>query len=94
MPLGVPGCEAERQEMADNSVGGSYASYRWQGRQWAFPIDAAAQVQAYRPGLIAGPAKTWDDVITLAEQGKVIFPLRAPHSLMSFFTLAANLGTP
>jgi multiple sugar transport system substrate-binding protein len=30
----------------------------------------------------------------LAERGKVLIPLRPPHSLMTFFTLAANLGTP
>lgn len=92
--LDVAGREAERDEMANHSVGGSYASYQWAGRQWAFPIDAAAQVQAYRPDLISGPAKTWDEVIELAQAGKIILPMRPPHSLMSFFTLAANLGTP
>jgi multiple sugar transport system substrate-binding protein len=94
LPLDVPGREAERAEMAQHSVGGSYRSYEWDGHQWAFPIDAAAQVQAYRPDLLAGPARTWDEVIALAEEGKIILPLRPPHSLMSFFTLAANLGTP
>lgn len=94
LPLDVPGREAERRDMADHSVGGSYASYQWGGRQWAFPIDAAAQVQAYRPDLVEGPARSWDEVIALAKAGKVILPMRAPHSLMSFFTLAANLGKP
>jgi multiple sugar transport system substrate-binding protein len=94
LPLDVPGREAERQDMANHSVGRSYASYEWDGRQWALPIDAAAQVQAYRPDLIKGPACSWGEVIDLAKAGKVIFPLRPPHSLMSFFTLAANLGTP
>lgn len=94
LPLDIAGREAERDEMADHSVGGSYASYQWAGHQWAFPIDAAAQVQAYRPDLVSGPAKTWDEVIELAQAGKIILPMRPPHSLMSFFTLAANLGTP
>ncbi|MFY9511985.1 MAG: carbohydrate ABC transporter substrate-binding protein, partial [Rubrivivax sp.] len=35
--------------IADGSVGASYNSYHWQGRQWALPIDAATQVQAWRP---------------------------------------------
>jgi multiple sugar transport system substrate-binding protein len=34
------------------------------------------------------------DVIRKAEDGLVIWPLRPPHVLMSFFTLAANLGHP
>jgi multiple sugar transport system substrate-binding protein len=41
-----------------------------------------------------GPAKTWDEVMALAAEGRVQLPLRNPHSLMVFYTLAANLGTP
>ena len=76
------------------SVGPSFRSYTYAGRQWALPIDAAAQVQAWRPDLMARPAKTWDEVMALAGEGKVQLPLRNPHSLMVFYTLAANLGTP
>lgn len=93
-PLDVPGCEAEREEMARNSVGQSYPSYTWQGHQWAFPIDAAAQVMVYRDDLVTDLPTTWDDVIALAKSGRVILPMRPPHSLMTFFTLAANLGNP
>jgi multiple sugar transport system substrate-binding protein len=75
-------------------VGPSFRSYTFAGRQWALPIDAAAQVQAWRPDLIARAAKTWDEVMTLAAEGRVLLPLRNPHSLMVFYTLAANLGTP
>lgn len=94
LPLDVPGREAERVGLAAGSVGASYQSYFWAGRQWAFPIDAAAQVQAWRPDLIAAPAKTWDEVVALAAEGRVMLPMRPPHSLMSFYTLAANLGRP
>jgi len=93
-PLDVPGREAERAELAAHSVGPSYASYDYAGHQWAFPIDAAAQVQAFRPDLLDGPVTRWAEAAALARQGKVILPMRAPHSLMSFYTLAANLGTP
>jgi len=93
-PLDVKGREAERAGLSAGSVGRSYPSYDWDGRQWAFPIDAAAQVQAWRPDLIAAPPKTWDEVLALAADGRVLCPLRPPHSLMVFFTLAANLGTP
>jgi multiple sugar transport system substrate-binding protein len=93
-PLDVPSREAEGDVLAENSVGGSYPSYNYQGHQWALPIDAAAQVQISRPDKLENPVTAWDEVIRLAEQGKVILPLRAPHSLMCFYTLAANLGHP
>lgn len=93
-PLDVSGREAERAALAAASVGQSYPSYTWQGRQWAFPIDAASPVQAYRPDLIEKPVESWSAVLDLARQGKVLQSLRPPHSLMVFFTLAANLGTP
>jgi len=94
LPLDVPGHAADAAALAAASVGQSFASYSWGGRQWALPVDAAAQVQAWRPDLIAGPARTFDEVMALAAAGRVLVPLRPPHSLMLFFTLAANLGHP
>jgi len=94
LPLDVPGRETELKELADGSVGQSFPSYNWQGRQWAFPLDAATQVQAWRPDLMDKPATSWGQVLRLARSGKVLLPLRSPHSLMSFYTLVANAGTP
>ena len=94
LPLDVPEHAADAAALAGGSVGPSFASYIWAGRLWALPVDAAAQVQAWRPDLIPAPAKTWDEVMALAADGRVLCPLRPPHSLMVFFTLAANLGTP
>ncbi|MDX8533519.1 extracellular solute-binding protein [Mesorhizobium sp. VK25A] len=93
-PLDVPGREAEREALARGSVGESYPSYTWQGRQWGFPIDAATQVQAWRPDLIEAAPAIWTEVLALAEQGRVLLPLRPPHSLMCLYTLAADLGRP
>ncbi|MEY4984063.1 MAG: hypothetical protein RIR62_2329 [Pseudomonadota bacterium] len=76
------------------TVGKSFASYHLAGHQWALPIDAATQVQAIRPDLRDRPARNWDDVMAAARDGAVIWPLRPPHGLMAFFTLAANLGDP
>ncbi|MGH6805851.1 MAG: extracellular solute-binding protein, partial [Ensifer adhaerens] len=90
-PLDVAGREAERSALAAGSVGQSYPSYAWNGRQWAFPIDAATQVQAWRPDL-GDRVSTWSDMLDLARKGKVLLPMRPPHSLMSFYTLCANLG--
>jgi len=56
----------------DASVGRSSESYVWEGRRWALPVDAAAQVAAYRPDLLeragATPPETWDDVGRLAHR--------------------------
>lgn len=93
-PLDVPGRDAARSALAAGSVGKSYPSYEWQGRQWAFPIDAATQVQAWRPDLLAAPLVRWGELLDLARRGRVLLPLRPPHSLMTFFTLAGNLGKP
>jgi multiple sugar transport system substrate-binding protein len=82
------------QALAGASVGASYASYFWRGQQWALPIDAASQVQAWCPDRIAAPAADWDEVIALAREGRVTLPLRSPHALMCLFTLVAQLGTP
>jgi len=94
LPLDVPGREAELKALADGSVGQSFPSYNWQGHQWAFPLDAATQVQAWRPDLIKKPATSWAEVLELARTGKVLLPLRSPHSLMCFYTFAANNGSP
>ncbi len=81
-------------QLASESVGRSFESYRYQDRQWALPLDAAAQVQACRPDHLPGPVARWADVVSLARDGKVIWPLRSPHILMSFFTLMGNIGSP
>jgi multiple sugar transport system substrate-binding protein len=93
-PLDRPGREAELAALARHSVGASYRSYTWEGRQWAFPIDAATQVQVWQPERIGRAPASWREIVDLARDGAVLLPLRVPHSLMSFYTLTANLGGP
>lgn len=93
-PLDVPGRELERSSLEAGSVGQSYPSYNWEGRQWAFPIDAASQVMAYRADRLPQPPRRWREVVDLAGERRIIVPMRAPHSLMLVLTLAANLGAP
>ena len=80
--------------IADGSLGGSYESYAWAGRQWALPIDAAAQVSVWREGVRDAAAPDWAAVLEAAKAGRMIWPLKPVHALMSFFSLAANRGTP
>ena len=93
-PLDLPERQADFAALAAGSVGASFPSYNWQGRQWAFPIDAATQVLAFRPDHLDRPPESWAEVVDLARRGAVLLPLRPPHSLMCFFTLCGNLGRP
>src|SRR5215204_1118390 len=58
-------------DQAYNSVGKSHTSYMFKGHQWALAIDAASQVSAYRPDLLAQIEaeipQTWGQVFALAE---------------------------
>ena len=78
--------------IAAGSVGRSHKSYCWQGRQLAFAIDAATQVQAWVPGRIGGPVRRWRDLAGLDILRQVRLPLRAPHSLMALFSLCGLHG--
>jgi multiple sugar transport system substrate-binding protein len=40
------------------------------------------------------PPTTWRQVIDLAHDGRVLWPVKPVDALMSFFTLCANLGAP
>ncbi len=87
-------CLLPLDEAGQDAIGPSLASYRWDGALWALPIDAATQVQAWRPDLLAAAPADWAEVTGLARDGRVLVPLRSPHALMAFYTLAANCGHP
>ncbi len=93
-PLDVPGHQDELAGLAKASVGASLPSYNWHGHQWALPIDAAAQVLAWRPDRLGTAPAHWSEILDLARAGEVLLPLRPPHSLMSFFTRCGQLGRP
>ncbi|MDA7416098.1 extracellular solute-binding protein [Xenophilus arseniciresistens] len=90
----LPFDPARLASIARGTVGRSFDSYLWQGRQWALPIDAATQVQAWRPGRLESAAADWAQVLELARAGRVALPMRAPHSLMCLYTLCAQRGAP
>lgn len=74
------------------AVGQSHASYEIDAGQWALATDAATPVASWRPDLIDQPPMRWDDVIALAREGKVLWPLKPVDSLMSVLTIGRNLG--
>ena len=80
--------------LTQHFVGASFDSYLWQGRLWALPIDAAAQVQAFRPDRLATPVTGWAEVLELARLGRVHCPMRPPHNLMALYTLCGLHGRP
>jgi multiple sugar transport system substrate-binding protein len=94
LALDTVGRDDELKRLRAQSLGPSFDTYEYGGHLWALPIDAAAQVASYRPDLLPEPPHTWDEVIELAEAGRVLWPIKPVDALMSFFTLAANRGTP
>ncbi|SHE38911.1 carbohydrate ABC transporter substrate-binding protein, CUT1 family [Seinonella peptonophila] len=88
------------EEQAQNSVGPSYQSYHWEGHQWAFAIDAAAQVSAYRSDLLnrmdLSVPTTWDEVLNLVSKLpktiKMAIPLNSTHAFCSFLTIYSNFN--
>lgn len=92
VPLDVP---AE----LSGAVGRSQESYQYDGRHYALAIDAACQVSAARPDLLAGLGSelpiTWGEMLELARRtGRVGFPFEAIGVYSSFLTLCAHLGAP
>ena len=90
------------EDQAANSVGPSFASYTWAGKQWALAIDAACQVSAVREDLWRaaghGPLpRTWREVAALAARchdssARVAVPLNANHAYCAFLSVGIGLA--
>jgi multiple sugar transport system substrate-binding protein len=93
LPLDGQGHDDELAVLAGQSVGASHASYQHQGRQWGLATDAAAQVAAWRPDLIEAPPRTWEEVLALAADGRVLWPAKPVDAFSSLVTIAAGHGT-
>ena len=74
------------------SVGPTLASYRWQDRHWALPLDVATQVMAYRPDLIGTAPGSWNDVLALSERAPVALSVAGPHAALNFQSMCVALG--
>lgn len=80
-----------------NSVGGSHESYNYEGSQWALAIDAATPAASYRADLLernsVAVPQTWEEVIALAQKGKVAVPAIPIDLLMNFYSFCIAHGT-
>lgn len=81
------------------AVGRTQESYGFGGHHYALAIDAACQVAAARPDLLAAAGeelpRTWEAVVSLARRtGGVALPLNAIDAFSAFLTMCAHLGAP
>ncbi|MDA7827668.1 ABC transporter substrate-binding protein [Rhodobacteraceae bacterium] len=92
LPLDIAQYTDALAALSKHSVGGSHASYQYDGRQWALAIDAATPVAALRPDRMDFVPRTWAEVIDLARHSRVGFALKPINALMTFMGLAKNKG--
>lgn len=86
------GWDGELETLAAQTVGRSHESYAHDGHQWGLASDAAAQVSAHRPDLIAEPPTTWDGVLQLAGEGRVLWPAKPIDAFSSLISIAGAFG--
>jgi multiple sugar transport system substrate-binding protein len=93
-----PAVLADQEEA---SVGASAASYTWDGHRWALATDAAAQVAAYRPDLLAEAGlavpRSWPEALDAAaglrRAGRwAALPAIPVDAICAFLAVCAALG--
>ena len=79
--------------LAANTVGRSYDSYDFDGYYTALPIDAAAPIAAYRPDQFTSQPlpETWEDVLALAQRGKVVFSANPLNTVTDFYMFCKTI---
>lgn len=76
-------------EIRARTIGPCLESYEMAGHVWALPLDAATQVTALRPDLVADIPETWQELLDLARAGeRVGLCLAGPHAFLSFLSIA------
>jgi len=85
--------DATFDNLRENCVGGSFASYFWADELWALPIDAACPAAFWRADrtLRHGPVPaTWKELIEWAAAGRVLAPGFGPDLLLHLLALCAT----
>lgn len=94
---------AEVDMFKADSLGPCFESYENNGGLWGLPIDASAQMAAFRPDLLArvGEAAPCDmaELVRLARTLRrygmwIALPSAPIDAICTFMTLCANLGSP
>ncbi|MEM8849172.1 MAG: extracellular solute-binding protein [Pseudomonadota bacterium] len=75
-----------------DTVGPAFASYQWDNRHWALPLDVATQVMARRPDLLPDAPTDWDAVEHIAATHPVALSLGGPHAFLNLISMAAGRG--
>jgi len=96
LPLNEHVSKEYLEDQLMNSVGYSHLSYDYKNSQWALAIDAATPAASYRKDLfeknnIRHP-QTWEDVLSLAKQGKIAVPAIPIDLLMNFYSFCIGHG--
>jgi len=79
-------------DQANHTVGQSHHSYNYNNQQWALAIDAATPVASYRKDLLPNPPQNWNELLQLANAGRVALPAIPIDVLMNFYTFCIALG--
>lgn len=83
----------ELTAIGERTIGRCLESYESDGRVYALPLDAATQVMACRPDLLAAHPQSWEDVLMLARETRAASKraglcLAGPHAFLSFLSIA------
>lgn len=74
---------------SDGAIGRSGASYRFDGRTWALPVDAAAQVAVRRADAGVPIVRRWEDVPAVAADHPVALCLAGPHAGLTLLAMCS-----
>jgi multiple sugar transport system substrate-binding protein len=92
LPLDEVFGEQELAAWRSASVGPSYDSYVLDGRPWALPLDAAAQVAVTRPDLMEARPVSWEQACQAARAYPTTLCLGGPHALLMFSAICVAAG--
>jgi multiple sugar transport system substrate-binding protein len=88
---------AELEEMESDALGGCLESYRYEGRLYALPIDAAAPAASFRPDLLdrdkTDVPASWDAMLDLARRGQVRMPGFAADLFLNLMGMCVSRGS-
>lgn len=78
---------------ASASLGGSAESYVWNNQCWAYAVDAACQMAAFRPDLSTALPTKWEQFLGEdATRFRAVTPLLPVDAFDMFMTLVAGRG--